>query len=157
MLLIFLVVYVLLLFLSSFFVLFTMLPVSLDCPSLIVHLVFSNVYFPILIIYHSRLWLGDWRGYMYAILLFGFTLFRTIIDLQDGHLLGRIERRLWTSITSIVYKKVKKQHENKNEGINDCICLFFSQIYINWNITNDKKKSLTGLQTLHTVEHKDLL
>ena len=55
MLLIFLVVYVLLLFLCSFFVFFTMLPVSLDCPSLIVPLVFSNVYFPILIIYYSRL------------------------------------------------------------------------------------------------------
>ncbi|XP_071128962.1 multidrug resistance-associated protein 1-like [Mytilus edulis] len=46
-----------------------------------------------------------WKGYMYAILMFGLTIGRTIFETQQGLKNCSGERRMWIAISSVIYKK----------------------------------------------------
>ncbi|XP_076074808.1 multidrug resistance-associated protein 1-like [Mytilus galloprovincialis] len=46
-----------------------------------------------------------WKGYMYAILMFGLTIGKTIFETQQGLRNCSGERRMWIAISSVIYKK----------------------------------------------------
>ena len=52
---------------------------------------------------------SEWNGYMYAVLMFGLAVGKTIFEYQQRRRICGSERKLWTAITSVIYKKVLSQ------------------------------------------------